>query len=116
MVQINDFDALDDDFVHVNQMLKHFKFGFGKVTEQASGAIRNGVMSRAEAIEVIRKYDGKCADRYIRKFCEYIDCSEEEFWRVAESYRNPDIWERDGDGKWKLKYAIQPILVSSHAP
>ena len=87
-------------------MLKYFKFGFGKVTEQASGAIRNGVMTRAEAIEVVRKYDGKCADRYIKKFCDYIEITEEEFWRVADSYRNKEIWEQDRDGDWKLKVEL----------
>jgi hypothetical protein len=106
MGQINDFDALDDDFVHVNQMLKYLKFGFGKVTEQASGAIRNGVISRAQAVELVHRLDGKCARRYIKKLCDYIEISEEEFWRVAESYRHPDLWERDGNGGWRLKYPV----------
>lgn len=106
MGQINDFDALDDDFVHVNQMLKHLKFGFGKVTEQVSGAIRNHVMTREHAIDLVKKYDGKCGDRYIRRFCEYLGISEEKFWEVAESYRNRKIWERDESGHWRLKHVI----------
>ena len=32
--QINTMDALDDDFVIVNQMLKYLKLGFGKASEQ----------------------------------------------------------------------------------
>ncbi|WP_204106204.1 MULTISPECIES: N-acetyl sugar amidotransferase [Spirulina sp. CCY15215] len=107
MGQINNFDALDDDFIHVNQMLKYFKFGFGKVTEQVSGAIRNGMMTREEGLELVRKYDGKCADRYIKAFCNYIEVSEDLFWEVTESYRNLDLWERDDLGNWQLKYKIQ---------
>ena len=106
MGQINNFDAVDDDFVHLNQMLKYFKFGFGKVTEQVSGAVRNGIMTREEAIDLVMKYDGKCADRYIKKFCDYAEIPEEEFWRVAESYRNKDVWEKDANGDWKLKVVL----------
>ena len=107
--QITNFDALDDDFVHMNQMLKFLKFGFGKVTEQASGAIRNGVMTRGEAIELVKLYDGKCSDRFISQFCRYVDITEEQFWKIAESYRNLDIWEKTGDAEteWRLKYPVE---------
>jgi N-acetyl sugar amidotransferase len=103
---ITPFDALDDDFVMINQMLKHLKFGFGKVTEQVSGAIRSGYLNRERGIDMVRRYDGRCADRFIRRFCEYIEISVEEFWRVAEGYRNPDVWERDEHDAWVLKYAV----------
>lgn len=103
MGQINEFDALDDDFIHVNQMLKYLKFGFGKVTEQVSGAIRNGIMTREAALELVYKYDGRCANRYIESFCDYIGISIEQFWETAESYRNPSIWQRNSDGSWCLK-------------
>ena len=93
----------------MNQMLKFLKFGFGKVTEQASGAIRNGVMTRGEAIELVKLYDGKCSDRFISQFCRYVDITEEQFWKIAESYRNLDIWEKTGDAEteWRLKYPVE---------
>lgn len=101
--QITTFDALDCDFIAVNQMLKQFKFGFGKVSEQCSGAVRAGEMTREEALELTNLYDGKCAPRYIRRFCEFTGITEDEFWEVAERYRNRDIWERDGND-WRLKH------------
>ena len=96
------FEALDDDFVIINQMMKYLKFGFGKVTDQEAEAIRLGLISRKEAVERVKKYDGKCADRYIKRFCEYIEITEEKFWEVVESFRNKDIWEKDSIGEWKL--------------
>jgi len=96
-------DALDCDFIMVNQMLKHMKFGFGKTSEQCSGAIRAGRMTREEGVELTRRFDGRCAPRYVRRFCEYLGITEEQFWEVAERYRNPDLWERR-DGKWELRY------------
>ena len=104
--QLTPFDGLDSDFLMINQMLKYLKFGFGKVTEQASDAIRRGYISREHGLELVRRFDGCCADRFITRFCEYIEISESEFWRVAESYRNSDIWERDEQGAWVPKYAV----------
>ena len=103
---ITPFDALDDDFVMVNQLLKHLKFGFGKVTEQVSGAIRSGFLTRERGLELVRLYDGRCSARFIRRFCDYIEIGEDEFWRVAESYRNPEIWERDRRGRWVPRFAV----------
>jgi N-acetyl sugar amidotransferase len=104
--QINSFDALDDDFVVVNQMLKHLKFGFGKVTEQVSGAIRNHRMTREEAVEQVRKYDGRCAPRYVQHMCDYCGITVEQFWEIAERWRNPKFWEKDEKGDWRLRYRI----------
>ena len=100
--QITLFDALDDDWVILNQMIKQFKFGFGKASEQLSGLIRQGYVNRAEALELARKFDGRCAQRYIDSFCRYMGITEDTFWEVAEGARNKDIWERDGN-QWKLK-------------
>lgn len=112
--EINTWDALDDDFVIVNQFLKFLKFGFGKTLESVGAAVRNGIMSRDEAVELIWKYDGKCADRYIRRLCRYLDISEEEFWRVAESYRNPALWMKDEHG-WRLRYPIRKNMDADQA-
>ena len=95
-------DALDDDFVIINQMVKYFKFGFGKASEQLSLMVRLGAISRDKALVLSRRLDGKCAPRYIKRFCNYIGITEEEFWVVADSYRNPEIWERCDD-RWILK-------------
>jgi len=98
--------ALDDDFVVVNQMLKYLKFGFGKVTDQVCEMVRYGRMTREEAVEAVKKYDGKCHDKYITRFCEFLGITKEHFWEVAETYRNHDLWEKDEKGEWKLKFEL----------
>ncbi len=100
---LNIHEDLDEDFVHVNQLLKYLKLGFARATDDASIAIRAGRLKREEAVELVNKYDGRCAKRYIVKFCDYIGIDEDEFWRVAESFRNKDIWEKDANNEWILK-------------
>lgn len=102
---LHPFEALDEDFVFVNQMIKYFKFGFGKVTDEVCELIRYGRMSREEAIELVNKYDGRCSSDYIKRFCDYIEVSEQEFWTTAESYRNKDLFEKTPAG-WRLKNAL----------
>lgn len=97
------FGALDEDYVIVNQMLKYLKFGFGQVTDQMAEAVRLKMMTRQKAIEFVKKYDGKCSDRFIKRFCEYLGISEKKFWKVAESFRNKEIWKKNKNNKWMLK-------------
>jgi N-acetyl sugar amidotransferase len=97
------FSALDEDFRIVNQMMKYLKLGFGHVTDQAVEAINSGMMTRQEGLDLVRKYDGKCDPEYIRRFCRYLGITDDEFWRVAESFRNRDIWELDAVNGWRLR-------------
>lgn len=101
--------ALDEDFKIVNQMIKYIKFGFGSVTDQLCMSINQGVISRKEAFELIKKYDGKCHSKFIKMFCDYIGITEERFWEVVESYRGKHIWNKDKDGQWRLKTEIPEI-------
>lgn len=96
------FEALDEDFVVVNQMIKHLKYGFGKVTDQVSEAVRLGMMTQEEAFELVKKYDGKCATRFVKKFCRYLGISEQKFKAVVGRYRNKDIWKKDDHDTWHL--------------
>ena len=45
---IENFDALDDDFVFVNQFIKYKKFGMGKVSEQVSVKLREERFQKKE--------------------------------------------------------------------
>jgi len=88
------FGSLDSDLVHVNQMLKFIKFGFGFCMDHVCYDIRDGNLNRKEAIELVLKYDGKCADNYINDFCNYIEISQDVFWKTVEKFRG-DIWNKD---------------------
>jgi len=96
---------LDSDIWPMNMMLKYVKFGFGQATDHACYDIRAGILTREEAINLVKEYDGKCHSRYVKGFCDYIVITLDEFWRVAESFRGP-MWEKDDHGKWHMPDAI----------
>ena len=90
------FNACDSDFVHVNQMLKFMKFGFGQCMDHVCYDLRDNLMDRKTAIDLVLKYDGKCAEHYIDKFCTYIEISKEEFWQTVDKFRGKMLLKKDG--------------------
>ncbi|WP_308008884.1 N-acetyl sugar amidotransferase [uncultured Fusobacterium sp.] len=100
------YTALDSDMQIVNQMLKYYKFGFGFATDEACYDIREGRLSREEAIWLVNEYDGKCGEKYIKEFCEYIDITLEEFWKVVDKFVNKELFKKDENGKWRPKFKI----------
>lgn len=101
------FGALDSDMNIYNQMLKYYKFGFGAATDEACYDIRNGRITREAAIKLVKQYDGKCGEKYIIGFCDYIDIPVEEFWRVTDGFVNKKLFTKDPTtGKWKPKFEV----------
>lgn len=101
---IYNFSALDDDFVIVNQYFKYLKLGFGLVSQDCSLRIRDSLMTREEALDLVRRYDGKCDEYYIRRFCAYLGISRADFDAAVERFRNPELWTKEGNGEWRLKH------------
>ena len=95
------YAQIDSDLIQVNQLLKFIKFGFGQCMDHACYDLRDGRISRNEAIELVKKYDGKCDERYIKKFCKYIGISYKEFWKVSDKFRG-SMWIKD-NGNWQNK-------------
>lgn len=100
------YSALDSDMQIVNQMIKYYKFGFGFATDEACYDIREGRISREEAIWLVNEYDGKCGEKYIKEFCEYIDITLEEFWKVVDKYVNKELFKKDENGKWRPIFSV----------
>ena len=97
------FSALDSDLNHVNQMLKYIKFGFGFCMDHACYDIRDGHITRNEAMNLVKDYDGKCSEEYIKKFCDYVEITIDKFWDTANSFRGP-MWSKNEDNEWINEY------------
>lgn len=102
------YSALDVDWVIPNQMLKYYKFGFGFATDEACYDIREGRLSREDAKWLVKEYDGKCGDRYIQEFCDYIDITVEEFWNhVDQHVVNRELFYKDEKtSRWLPKFEV----------
>lgn len=98
--------SLDEDWVTLNQMIKYYKFGFGRVSDYANEAIRAGTMTREEGIDLVSRYDHSCDPKYIKQFCKYIDISVEDFWDQVHRSVNRDLFNVANDGTITRKFEV----------
>lgn len=83
---------LDDRYENgVHDYLKFIKFGYGRASDHASKDIRTGYMNRNQAIEMVKQYDHVIPDD-LYFWLKYVDMSEDEFWSVADTFRDPRVW------------------------
>jgi N-acetyl sugar amidotransferase len=98
--------SLDEDWVTLNQMIKYYKYGFGRVSDHVNEAIRYGQMSREEGIDLLEKYDGSCSSSYIESFCDYINISVDDFWLQVKSSVNRELFNVRNDGVIERRFKI----------
>lgn len=105
--------SLDEDWVTLNQMIKYYKFGFGRVTDYVNEEIRLGRMTRTEGIELVTAHDDACAPGYIASFCEYIGITMEDFWSQVHRSLNRDLFDLDARGRITRKYKVGVGLLGA---
>jgi hypothetical protein len=95
------FSNLDDMHENgIHDYLKFIKFGYGRATDHASKDCRTGKLTRAQAIEMVRKYDSVKPRRDLERWLEYVSMSEKEFDEICDRFRDPRVWFKDAAGNW----------------
>lgn len=98
-----DFDSLDDKIDNLYYYLQFVKFGFGRATRDSCRMIQNGQMDRAEALDLVRKYDDEFPATYHDEHLDYLGVTEREFVDTIDQHRNREIWKMVGN-QWKLRF------------
>lgn len=98
--------ALDEDFTPINQLIKYYKFGFGRVTDYVNEEIRLGRMTREQGITLVEKYDDAQDPQYVKNYCDYLGISVEDFWAEIRKAANPKLFEIAVDGRLKRKFQV----------
>ena len=100
------FDSLDDKIDNCYYYLQFIKFGFGRAIRDASRQIQRGHMSREEALDLVRKFDGEPPEVFLGETLDYLDMDPARFWEMIDLHRNPEIWVRAGN-EWRLRHPPQ---------
>lgn len=93
------YENLDDALVSIHDYLKYVKFGFGRATDHACMDIRNGRISRDEAVELVKKYDGKLHRGVVGEFLKFFGITKEEFSKIVDAFTDKAIFLTDDKGK-----------------
>ncbi len=84
---------LDDRYENgVHDLLKFIKFGYGRASDHASKDVRDGYFSRDEAVKLVMKYDHVVSDD-LYYWLDYVGKDEDYFWRYADTFRSPKVWQ-----------------------
>jgi len=99
------YTEIDDKIVPFHFYMTYIKFGIGRATYDAAQEVRNGKITREEAIHLVNKFDGEFPQKYLKEFCEYINISEKEFFEIVDEFRSPHLWKKE-DMQWKLRHRV----------
>ena len=96
-----DYADIDDDLISTHHWMKWYKFGFTRLWDNLSLEIRNGRITREEALNIIENRGDETPLEDIEKLCDYLSISTNRFYEIAEGFRNHDIWSCH-NGLWKI--------------
>ncbi|MCX5696454.1 MAG: N-acetyl sugar amidotransferase [Candidatus Omnitrophica bacterium] len=95
------FGGIDDMHeIGVHDWLKFMKFGYGRCTDDASLDVRSGVLSRKEAIGLVKKHDPVYPSEDLGRWLDLTGYTKEEFDQICDKWRNKKIWNKGSKGDW----------------
>jgi N-acetyl sugar amidotransferase len=116
------YSSIDDKIDDLHYYTTFVKFGIGRATYDASQEVRNGDITREEAIALVRRYDGEYSERFEKENFAYLSLDEREFpaaakafeqplmdrtyfERLTDRFRSPHLWRFEGNG-WRLRKTV----------
>ena len=67
--------------------------------------MRNKIITREEAVLLVKKFDGEFPKKYFKDCLNYMEISENKFWETIEKFRPEHLWNKTGN-EWSLKSAV----------
>ena len=99
------YSSIDDRIDPLHYYTTFIKFGIGRATYDAAQEVRNGKITREEAVALVRRYDDEFPAKFFGEILEYIGIDEDQFWEVIDRARSPHLWAKDGND-WKLRHKV----------
>jgi N-acetyl sugar amidotransferase len=96
------YENLDNAQTGIHDYFKFLKYGFGRATDLACLHIRRGRLSRADAVRLVKRHDGKFPWVYLgtplEEILKSIDMTLDEFIRVCDRFTNKKLFVCDARG------------------
>ena len=116
------YNSIDDRIDDLHYFTTFVKFGIGRATYDAAQEIRSGEITREEGVALVKRFDGEYPERFESDNFGYLSLPETEFpiassrfeqplvdreyfAQLADSFRSPHLWERDG-GEWRQRHTV----------
>jgi N-acetyl sugar amidotransferase len=116
------YNSIDDKIDDFHYYTTYIKFGIGRATYDAAQEIRSGDLTREEAIELVKRYDGEFPERFSEEVFQYLSIDpktfpvasrkfeqpvmdKDYFMHLADHFRSPHLWKYE-NGTWKLRHTV----------
>ena len=94
---MSNLDDMHENGIH--DYMKFIKFGYGRATDHVCKDIRAKKMTRDEGVAIVRQRD-HIKSKDLHRWLQYVGWTEEEFDKVADTFRDPRVWWKDKEGNW----------------
>ncbi len=92
-------EDLDCGFMPYHQYFKYIKYGYGRSTDHASYQIRNSMLGKEKAKELIIDFDTKKPKKYFKEFIDFLDITEDQFYKKVDQFANKKLFKYDENKK-----------------
>jgi hypothetical protein len=99
------FAQNDQDLYALHTYLMYLKFGFGRANQDACIEVRRGAMDRAQALNLVRMYDGLYPSDLIDLYLDYYEMSINEFEEVLNRFANKKLFQKI-NGRWIPNFEV----------
>lgn len=82
---------------------KFLAFGFQRVSDIACRYVRDGLLTREQAIKLIEDHDWRLDKQSKEDVCKLVGITEKEFDSICDERARKDILVKDVNGNWRLK-------------
>jgi len=97
------YENLDNAQTGIHDYFKFLKYGFGRATDLACLHVRRGRLSRADALMLVKRLDGKFPWAYlgvtIEEILAEINMTLDEFVQVCDRFTNKKLFVCDAHGR-----------------
>lgn len=100
------FAQNDQALYALHTYVMYLKFGFGRANQDACIEIRRGAMDRAQAVNLVRLYDGLYPEEFIPTYLDYYRMDLSEFEAVLDRYANRNLFQK-ANGRWRPNFTVQ---------
>ena len=116
------YSSIDDKIDDLHYYTTFTKFGIGRATYDSSQEVRNGDITREEALALVAKFDGEYSTRFEKEVFEYLSIPETQFpiaqnlfekpemdrdyfEKLTNKFRSPHLWKFENEA-WKLRATV----------
>lgn len=100
------FSQNDQALYALHTYMMYLKFGFGRATQDAGIEIRRGAMSRDQAVNLVRLYDGQYPKQHLDLYLDYYEMTKHEFDAIVDKWANKKLFTKK-QGFWEPNFTVK---------